>query len=197
MKRGLPSWLSFPYPQLVTQGMLWTIVDILVNEVWQDVGFIYSVWPHSAQQHPTWRSERLVKMSPWFSGTVGQGYGLASERLCGHLDLCAFGGFKYFHSFRTVVWLQNHEWFRLEGTCGNHVSRPLFFRTKSVVEISPSLIWARAVSEQAAWGCCGLVVASVLKDSQGSYLFTRPLGHWGTNKRSGYLRDGLMGAWSQ
>ena len=22
MKRGLPSWLSFPYPQLVTQGML-------------------------------------------------------------------------------------------------------------------------------------------------------------------------------
>lgn len=37
MKGGLPEWLSFPFPLLVTQGTLQIVSEVTVKESWQSV----------------------------------------------------------------------------------------------------------------------------------------------------------------
>lgn len=94
MKGGLPAWLSFPYPLLVTQRTLWIVGEVIVKELWQGVishPLCGCIQPCSilhggvgGQQKCPLDSERSWAMDAGWPG----GH-------CEHLGPCVFWGFKH------------------------------------------------------------------------------------------------------
>lgn len=173
MKGGLPGWLRFPSLLLVTQGTLQTMGEVIVKESWQGV-----ISHPLCGCTPPWMSGWSVEMCLWSWEIMGWAPKLARVR---HLGLLVFWSFKFLIS--------------IVKRTGVHNGKTIILPDKILGVNPPILVWGN--TEQAARDLCGLLAAPVLRESQGSYLFTRLLKHWVTNKRSWYLRGGLMESWLQ